>query len=73
MEQTLTLTEREVNLVRYALEKEHDYLAKELLTATERWCAASENGFYGTTAELKTGMEETTRRINEVSELMKKI
>ena len=75
MEQTLTLTEREVNLVRYSLEQEHDRLAKELLTATERSILVDEKSFPEETSAsaLTSHRESLARRIHQISELLKRI
>lgn len=73
VEQTLTLTEREVDVVRYSLEQERDRLAKELITATNLLGAASEKGLSKGVSRFRADMESARRRINEVSELLKKI
>lgn len=73
MEQILTLTEREINLIRYALEKEHDRLAKELITETERSVAVGEEGFSEEASALISHRESLARRIHQISKLLKKI
>ena len=73
MEQVLTLTEREMNLVRYSLEQEHDRLAKELITETERSIAADEKEFPDEAFSLACHRESLTRRILQITELLKKI
>lgn len=72
-EQVLNLTEREMNIVRYSLEQERDRLAKELITATNLWGAASEKGLSKGASRFRADMESARRKINEVSELLKKI
>lgn len=75
MEQTVTLTEREVNLIRYSLEQEHDRLAKELLTEIERLISADEKSLTeeAPALALKSHRESLARRVYQVSELLKKI
>ena len=73
VEQTLTLTEREMNLVRYSLNQEHDRLAKELLTETERSILIDEKEFPDEAFSLACHRESLVRRIHQISELLKKI
>lgn len=73
MEQTLTLTEREMNLVRYSLNQEHDRLAKALITETDRSIVAGEEGFSEEVSALISHRESLVRRLHQISELLKKI
>lgn len=72
MEQTLTLTEAELNIVRYSLEQEHDRLAKELFAATERWIVADKQGLPETFA-FACHRESLARRIQRVKDVLEKI